>query len=140
MMQINVNITKRGARRRYPNGVVVRLTRWVTNYRDPKTGARRQEFFELAKDAQRRRAELQSMAAAGSYVDARDAPTVAEAVAHWLSDRSGKVKPNTLAAHSIVVSHITGPWLAGTREQRAPPTSRPAGRREACCCCRCSGR
>ncbi len=48
-MQFNINITKRIRQRRYPNGIVVRLTRYVANYRDPKSGRRRQEFFELAK-------------------------------------------------------------------------------------------
>jgi integrase len=116
-MQLNINITKRVRRRRYPNGVIVRLTRYVANYRDPKTGQRRQEFFERAKDAQDRRAELQGMVAAGSYVDARAAPTVAEAVQHWLGDRAGKVR-----AHAISARH----------------TPRPAGRRKACRCWRCS--
>jgi integrase len=118
-MQVSINITKRVRRRRYPNGVIVRLTRHVLNYRDPKTGQRRQEFFERAKDAQDRRAELQGMVAAGSYVDARAVPTVAEAVQHWLGDRAAKVKANTLAGHRIVLKHISGPWLVGTREQRA---------------------
>jgi integrase len=95
------------------------LIRYVVNYRDPKTGQRRQEFFERLKDAQARRAELQTMAAAGTYVDARAAPTVGEAINHWLGDRKGKVKPNTLAGHRTVLKHVDGPWLAGTREQRA---------------------
>lgn len=118
-MNLNVNITKRVRRRRYPNGVVVRLVRYVLNYRDPKSGRRRQEFFELAKDAQRRRADLVAMVASDAYVDERAAPTVGEVVDLWLADRAGKVKLNTLAGHRIVVSHISGPWLAGSREQRA---------------------
>ena len=121
-MNLNVNITKRVRRRRYPNGVVVRLVRYVLNYRDPKNGRRRQEFFELAKDAQRRRADLVAMVASDTYVDERAAPTVGEVVDLWLADRAGKVKSNTLAGHRIVVSHIAGPWLAGTREQRADYT------------------
>jgi integrase len=59
------------------------------------------------------------MVAAGAYVDARAAPTVTEAVEHWLADRAAKIKANTLAGHKIVLKHVTGPWLAGTREQRA---------------------
>ncbi len=118
-MQFNISITKRVRRRRYPNGVVRRLERWVANYRDPKTGQRRQEFFERAKDAQRRRSELLGQVASGSYVDERAAPTMVEAVDHYLADRAGKVKPNTLAGQRIVAKHIAGPWLAGTREQRA---------------------
>jgi integrase len=119
IVQFNINITKRIRRRRYPNGVVVRLTRHVLNYSDPRTGRRRQEFFERVKDAQHRRSMLLGMVASDTYVDERAAPTVAESVDHWLADRAGKVKPNTLAGHRVVVSHISGPWLAGTREQRA---------------------
>jgi integrase len=118
-MTMNINITKRVRRRRYPNGAIVHLTRHVVNYRDPKSGRRRQEFFERAKDAQHRRSELLGMVAAGSYVDERAAPSVAAVVDHWLADRAGKVKPNTLAGHRIVVKHISGPWPAGSREQRA---------------------
>src|ERR1700722_14084450 len=118
-MTLNINITKRVRRRRYRGGAVVRLTRYVVNYRDPRTGQRRQEFFERAKDAQQRRSELLAMVAAGSYVDERAAPTVAEAVDHWLADRAAKIKASTFASHRAVVAHITGPWLAGTRDERA---------------------
>jgi integrase len=118
-MTMNINITKRVRTRSYPSGLVVRLTRYVLNYRDPKSGRRRQVFFQRIKDAQKRRAELLAMAASGSLIDERTAPTVAEAVDHWLADRGGKVKANTLAGHRIVVKHISGPWLAGSRDQRA---------------------
>ena len=118
-MQLNINITKRVRRRKLTSGAFVHQTRYVLNYRDLKTGQRRQEFFERAKDAQERRSEFLGEFASGSYVDARTVPTIANAVEHWLADRTGKVKANTLAGHRIVVAHIRGPWLAGSREQRA---------------------
>ena len=40
------------------SGEVVEHLRHVVNYRDPNTGQRKQEFFELYKQAQKRRAEL----------------------------------------------------------------------------------
>jgi len=118
-MQFNISITKRVRRRRYPNGQVVRQTRYVLNYRDPKKGRRRQEFFELVKDAQHRRGELLGLVAAGAYVDERTAPSVGEALDHWLADKTGKVKANTLDGYKVVARQIRGPVLAGTAEQRA---------------------
>jgi integrase len=92
-------------RRKLQSGAVVKHTRYVLNYRDPTSG--RQEFFERAKDAQSRRSELLGQVASGSYVDERTVPTIADAVEHWLADRTGKVKASTLgrpqgrgAAHS----------------------------------------
>jgi integrase len=99
--------------------VVVRQTRHVINYREPATGQRRQEFFERQKDAQDRKAELTAKIAAGSYVDERTVPTVAEALDHWLADKTARVKANTVGGYKIVVRHIRGPILAGTPEQRA---------------------
>jgi integrase len=118
-MTLNINITKRIRRRRLSTGAMIRQTRYVLNYREPKSGRRRQVFFERAKDAQDRRSELLTKIAAGNAIDESATPTVAEAVEHWLADRAAKVKANTLASHRIVVKHITGPWLVGSREERA---------------------
>jgi len=118
-MTANFNITRRVRRRKLQNGAVVQHTRHVLNYRDPKSGQRRQEFFERAKDAQARRSELLGQIASGSYVDDRTVPTVADAVEHWLADKAGKVKRSTLGGHKVVVRHISGPILCGSPEQRA---------------------
>jgi integrase len=117
-MQTKINLTKRVRRRKLVNSAVVRHTRYVLNYREPKSGQRRQEFFERQKDAQARMAELIAMFAAGNYVDERKAPTIAEAVDHWLADKAGKVKASTLAGHKVVVRHIRGPVIEGSSEQR----------------------
>src|ERR1700681_249340 len=118
-MSLKVNLTRRVRRRKLSGGVVVRQTRYVLNYREPNSGQRRQEFFERQKDAQERKAELTTKFAAGTYVDARTAPTVAEALEHWLADRAAKVKVNTIDGYKITARHIRGPILAGTAEQRA---------------------
>lgn len=118
-MQLKINLTKRIRRRTLSTGVVIRQTRYVLNYREPNSGQRRQEFFERQKDAQERKAELSAKFAAGTYVDERTAPTVAEALDHWLADKVAKVKANTVDGYRIVVRHIRGPVLVGTAEQRA---------------------
>ena len=59
----------------------------------------------------------------GSYVDERTAPTVGQAVDHWLADKNGKVKPSTLKGYKVVVNGaIRGPLLIGTRQERADYT------------------
>src|SRR4051812_40499517 len=105
-MTFSVNLTKRTRRRKLQDGRAVLQDRWVLNYRDPKTGARRQEFFELQKVAQARRSELTVQVGTGTYVDPKAVPTVAEAVEHWLGDKLGKVKANTLDGYKVVVAHI----------------------------------
>ena len=45
-MQFSPNVTKRKRRRKLPSGVVVHHTRYVVNFKDPKTHRRRQQFFE----------------------------------------------------------------------------------------------
>jgi hypothetical protein len=102
-MQLNMTITKRVRHRKLSDGRGVHQTRYVLNYRNPGSGQRRQEFFERAKDAQSRKAELAAQVASGSYVDERTVPTIADVVDHWLADRTGKVKPSTLAAHKVIL-------------------------------------
>ena len=54
-MAFSATITKRDRRRRLRSGAWTLNTRWVLNYRDPKSGKRVQEFFERQKDATARR-------------------------------------------------------------------------------------
>ena len=119
MTDFTVNLTKRVRHRKLASGERVDQVRWVLNYKDPRTGRRKQEFFERQKDAQARRNELTVSIDTGAYVDPRMAPTVAEAVAHWLADKADRIKPSTLASNEVVVAHISGPFLVGTPEQRA---------------------
>ncbi|ARJ66458.1 hypothetical protein WV31_12660 [Magnetospirillum sp. ME-1] len=118
MNDFSINLTRRVRHRKLADGTKVDQVRWVLNYKDPRSGGRKQEFFERQKDAQERRNELTVSIDAGAYTDRREVPTVAEAVIHWLADKKGKVKPNTYGAVEIVVAHIRGPVLLGTPEQR----------------------
>ena len=57
-MTLSINITRRVRRRTLKSGATVEQVRFVLNWRDPRTGAREQRFFERQRDAQERRAEL----------------------------------------------------------------------------------
>ena len=117
-MAFTINITKRLRKRKQLSGHIVKQLRYVVSYRDPRTGRRRQEFFERHKDAQARRSDLIFKVGTGAYVDKRTAPTVSEAIDHWLADKEGKVKASTLDGYNTVVERIRGPLLIGTRQER----------------------
>ncbi|MBV9826604.1 MAG: site-specific integrase [Alphaproteobacteria bacterium] len=105
----DVRITKRERHRKLRDGKVVKYTRFVLNFRDPKTGQRRQEFFERQKEAQARRVELLTDMSGAGYVARRDVPVVAAVLEHWVDDRRGRVKSTTLAAHLVVLQHVRRP-------------------------------
>src|SRR5690242_2510225 len=104
-MTFSVSITKRVRKRKLISGAVATHVRYVLNYRNPKSGHRRQEFFERQKDAHERKTELILKVADGAPVDERQVPTVSKAVDHWLADKEQKVKPNTLDGYKVVVAH-----------------------------------
>lgn len=120
-MSFSINITKRERKRKLLSGQAVVHTRYVVNYADPKTGKRRQEFFERQKDAQSRRSELVVRVSDGLHVDDRKVPTVGQAIDHWLADKTGNVKSSTLTGYRIVVEHIRGP------QSIEVPSKAPAG-------------
>jgi integrase len=132
-MSSSINITRRDRKRTLKSGAVVTQTRWVLNYREPRTGRRRQLFFERHKDAQAKRNEVVAQIETGSYADDRNrAVTIAEVTDRWLANRQGEVKGGTLAGYRQTASHINGPLLVGTPLQRGEFTvtgMKPAGTR-----------
>ena len=66
-MTLNINLTRRVRRRKLKDGSVVEQTRYVLNWRDPRTGEREQRFFERQRDAQERRSELLAAYDRGVY-------------------------------------------------------------------------
>ncbi|MET3646295.1 tyrosine-type recombinase/integrase [Phyllobacterium ifriqiyense] len=122
-MSIKVNLTKRMRKRALQDGSVVQQLRYVVNYKCPKTGQRKQEFFERQKDAQARQSALTISIGSGSYINERTVPTVNEASEHWLDDRKRNVKATTYASYAVVVAHIKGPYLVGTQKQKAEYTA-----------------
>ena len=128
-----VNLTKRVRKRKLKSGAVVTQQRWILNYREPRTGKRKQLFFERQKDAQAKRNEIIAQIETGSYADDRNkSVTVAEATRRWLADRAGEVKDGTLAGYRQTASYIIGPLLIGTPLQRCEFTAtgkKPEGTR-----------
>jgi integrase len=114
----SAKITKREMKRKRRTGEIVTLTRYVLNYRDPKTGTRTQRFFERQKEAQEAHGQLLLEIKEGTYAKRRDVPTVEQAFDHWLEDRRGQIKPRTLRAYEDFRPYIVGPLLIGTKQQR----------------------
>jgi hypothetical protein len=54
-MSIAISITKRERRRRLKSGEGVTQVRYVLNFRDPRSGRRKQLFFERQKEELARR-------------------------------------------------------------------------------------
>lgn len=118
-MSFKSSITKRVRKRTNKAGEVVFQTRHVLNYRHPKDGKRRQEFFERRADAQNRQSELAAKIHTDPLHDPTSDLTVSKVVNHWLENKRKRVKASSYAACSAVVEHIRGPILIGTRDQRA---------------------
>lgn len=117
-MTFKANITKRIRKRKLKSGEIVKQQRYVLNYADPHSGQRRQEFFETLRAAEARRSDLVAKVASDAYVDERAVPTVGAAIDHWLADRTGKVKANTLVGYKVVVEHIRGPYFDGSAKDK----------------------
>lgn len=118
-MKFSPQITKRTRRRKRKDGSVRLQDCYVLNFKDPRSGQRRQLFFDRRRDAEAKQRELYAEVADDSYVNARTAPTVGQALDAWLRDRETKVKPSTLKAYKVVGHLIRGPLLLGTRRERA---------------------
>ena len=110
-MTLNINLTRRVRRRKLKDGSVVEQVRFVLNWRDPRTGAREQRFFERQRDAQERRAELVAAFDRGAYSSENRSVTVADAVAAWLETKRGVVRPITFASYEFEIGYIVGPLL-----------------------------
>ncbi len=52
-MTLNINLTRRVRHRKLKDGSTVEQTRYVLNWRDPRSGDRRQQFFETQRVAGR---------------------------------------------------------------------------------------
>lgn len=120
---INISITSTTRRRKLSDGTIASYPQWYVNFRDPKTGQRIRRAKDRKKDAEAFKAELLLKFAEGSYVDERTAPTVGQAIDHWLADKDGKVKASTLTGYKVVANGaLRGPLLIGTRQERADYT------------------
>jgi integrase len=112
-MTLNINLTRRVRRRKLKDGSIVEQTRYVLNWRDPRTGEREQRFFERQRDAQEKRAELIAAYDRGAYSSSNRTVTVGDAVAAWLETKRGTVRPITLATYAFQSRYVVGPLATG---------------------------
>lgn len=123
MNDFKVSITTTTRRRKLKDGSTAAYPQWYCEYRDPQTRKRCRRAFNRKKDAEAFRNSLLVKVAEGSYVDERKAPTLGQAIDHWLADKVGKVKPSTLKGYKVVANGaIRGPLLVGSRQERADYT------------------
>jgi integrase len=107
-MTLNINLTRRVRRRKLKDGSVEQ-TRYVLNWRDPRTGEREQRFFERQRDAQERRSELIAVYERGAYSSSSKDLTVAGVVATWLETKRGTVRPITFQTYAFQSRYVVGP-------------------------------
>ncbi len=112
-MTLNINLTRRVRRRKLKDGSVIEQTRYVLNWRDPRTGEREQRFFERQRDAQERRSELLAAYDRGAYSSSNRTVTVADAVTAWLEAKRGTVRPITFATYAFQSRYVVGPLPTG---------------------------
>jgi hypothetical protein len=117
-MPFTVNVTKRERTRKLKSGGQVTQTRWVVNYKEPRTGQRKQLFFEKKADAHAKRNELLASVETGTYSEARTHITVAAAVENWLDHRRSEVKSNTMKGYDDGARLIIKPLLIGATAQQ----------------------
>jgi integrase len=92
--------------------------RFVVSFREPRTGRRKQLFFERHKDAVAMRDAIVASVATGTYSEVQTNLNVAEVVGYWLESRRGEVKAATWDSYRQAVGYIIGPLLVGTKVQR----------------------
>jgi integrase len=117
-MTLSINLTRRVRRRKLKSGETVDQTRYVLNWRDPRTGEREQRFFERQREAQERRSELVAAYDRGTYSSENRSVTVEAAVASWLETKRGVVRPITFATYAFQSRYVVGP-LAPSEARRA---------------------
>jgi integrase len=134
-MTLNINLTRRVRRRKLQDGAVVEQTRYVLNWRDPRTGDREQRFFERQREAQERRAELTAAYDRGAYSSSSRTVTVGDAVAVWLDAKRGTVRPITFATYAFQSRDVVGQLPTGEARRAiihsgkgTKPKDRPIGR------------
>jgi len=112
-MTFNINLTRRIRRRKLKDGSTVEQTRYVLNWRDPRTGEREQRFFERQREAQERRSEFLAAYERGVYSSSPASVTVETAVAAWLETKRGFVRPITFATYQFQSRYVVGPLPSG---------------------------
>src|SRR5450755_588355 len=115
LLTIATSITKRERKRILTCGASILQSRYVLNFRDPKTGKRRQLFFRSQREVIAKRDAILAAIATHSYSEVRNDLTVAGAVEHWLENRKPEVKASTWKTYRLVATNnVSGPLLLGS--------------------------
>jgi len=123
MDNFRVSITTTTRHRKLASGAISAKLQYYCEFKDPQTRKRCRRAFNRKKDAEAFRNALLVKAAEGAYVDERKAPTVGQAIVHWLATKEGSVKPSTLKGYKVSVNGaIRGPLLIGSKQERADYT------------------
>ena len=93
-------------------------TRFVVSFREPRTGRRKQLFFDRYKDAVAMRDAIVASVVTGTYAEAQTNLSVAEVVSYWLNNRRGEVKKATWDSYRQAAGYVVGPLLVGTKQER----------------------
>lgn len=93
-------------------------TRFVVSFREPRTGRRKQLFFERHRDAVAMRDAILASVLTGTYAEAQTNLNVAQVVGYWLENRRGDVKQATWESYRQAAGYIVGPLLVGTKVER----------------------
>jgi len=117
-MGFTASVTKRDRKRRLKSGEVVVQTRFVVNFREPRSGRRKQLFFERHKEAITMRDTLLASVATGAYSAVHTNMTVAQAVEYWLENRKSEVKKATWDSYRQAAGYVIGPLLVGSKLER----------------------
>jgi integrase len=121
MRPLSINVTKRTRRRKLRSGASIVQERWVLNFKEPRSGTRRQLFFERKAEAIARRDQLIDAYRMGtlSIAAERSSITVALAIERWLTNRRPNVSARSIRGYVEACRNITGPLIRGNSRERA---------------------
>jgi integrase len=131
MAKVVASITKRDRKRRLRSGALIKQTRFVINFHNPRSGRRKQFFFARYKDAIAKRDELISDVVMGVREEKAHDLTVARAAEYWLENRRTEVKKGTWDSYRVAARYIVGPLLHGSKSERYRFTRRGMRRTDA---------
>jgi integrase len=131
MAKVVASITKRVRKRRLRSGALIKQTRFVVNFREPRSGRRQQFFFGRHKDAIAKRDKLLSEMVMGTREEKAHGLTVGRAVEYWIENRRTEVKKGTWDSYRVAARNIVGPLLHGSKSERYRFTRRGVRRTDA---------
>ena len=99
-------------------GKIVKTKQYTANYICPETGRKRRKFCKSKAKAEEYRQVLLPQFTGERYFNPNTNPTVAEVVDHWLENKRGTVKPQTIRGYLPLIKNIVGPLLQGTPQER----------------------